>query len=224
MNQWKIVHNDGTIEPKQGTYEADPFLFEHGGKLWLFYELYDYKKGVIAVREFPDGEPQVILERSHHLSFPCVWEENGKIFMMPETGAGDLIILECEAFPDRWVEVYRRGGNFGDSVYYDGHIFTTEGSDHNLRIFRSGELAYAEPRMNSRCAGHLFTENGVLVRPTQLGEGGYGMGVILKSIDLNSPTFEERELRRILPTGNETGLHTYNTVGNVTVWDVRYKL
>lgn len=222
MNQWRIhwQHDGviGIIQPQVGTYEADPFLFNG----WLFYELYDYKKGVIAARPFPDGEPLIVMEKSHHLSFPCVWEENGKVFMMPETGAGDLVIYECEQFPDKWVEVYRRGGNYGDSIYYRGFIFTTEGSDHYLRIFKDGNLLLSEERMNSRCAGHIFEQDGKLIRPTQVGDTGYGMGVILKELELDG--FKEREIKRIVPTGLETGLHTYNKEGNVLVWDTRITL
>lgn len=224
MNKWKIAYASykedkevmKILEPPKGFYEADPFLFEG----WLLYELYDYNKGVIAARAFPDGKPRVILERDHHLSFPCTWREGDDIYMMPETGAGDIVIFKAKNFPDDWEEVDRIPGCFGDSIYYNGHIITTEG-DHQLRIFRNGTLAYAEDRMNSRCAGHIFENDGKLYRPTQLCEKIYGEGILIKEIDLG--TFEERVVRQIPKWDPEaTGFHTYNVENGIAVTDLRY--
>jgi len=220
MNQWKIAWNNGggynIIEPQSGTYEADPFIFHNH----LFFELYDYKKGVIAVRPFPDGPPTVILEENHHLSFPCVWEECGNVYMMPETGAGDIVIYQCDIFPYYWREVSRIPGVFGDSIYFQGLIITTEANDNLLTIFKDNKRIFQVERPNSRAAGNIFSADGRWYRPCQLTEGGYGGGIVIK--EFNPITFGEKEMSRHLPWNGTTGLHTFNQEDNNTVIDLRF--
>ena len=96
--------------PEQpGTWYADPLLFHHEGKRWLFCEAFDMAagKGNIAVIDLTDprhpGTPKTVLTESFHLSFPTVFEWNGGIWMIPETGTNhSLNLYRCKQFPDQW--------------------------------------------------------------------------------------------------------------------------
>ena len=96
--------------PEQpGTWYADPLLFHHEGKRWLFCEAFDMAagKGDIAVIDLTDprhpGKPRTVLTESFHLSFPTVFEWNGDIWMIPETGTNhSLNLYRCKQFPDQW--------------------------------------------------------------------------------------------------------------------------
>ena len=60
--------------PPEGMYWADPFLWQQDGIDYVFYELYDYKKGVIAYsiinEDMSFSEPKVIMDYAPHLSYP----------------------------------------------------------------------------------------------------------------------------------------------------------
>lgn len=77
---------------------ADPFLFVKNEKLYLFYESKDFfSPGVIMMTCTADlknwSKPVVVLKESFHLSYPWVFEEEGKIYMIPETGSDKSIRL-----------------------------------------------------------------------------------------------------------------------------------
>lgn len=77
---------------------ADPFLFEYKGMLHLFYESKGlYTPGVLMMTSTSDlvnwSKPVVVLKESFHLSYPWVFEENGKVYMIPETGQDGSIRL-----------------------------------------------------------------------------------------------------------------------------------
>lgn len=77
---------------------ADPFLFVKNEKLYLFYESKDFfSPGVIMMTSTVDlknwSKPVVVLKESFHLSYPWVFEEEGKIYMIPETGSDKSIRL-----------------------------------------------------------------------------------------------------------------------------------
>lgn len=91
-------------------YCADPFLFCHGGANWLFYETLDKTgKGVLGCFKEVDGnwiQQGIILEESCHLSYPQVFEEDGRIYMIPESsdcGRGQVFLYEAIDFPRKWV-------------------------------------------------------------------------------------------------------------------------
>ena len=70
---------------------ADPMLFEKNGKVYLFTEAFDKRiqKGKLAVSYLMDSKefskPEIIINLPYHLSYPCVWEEEGSVYMLPET-------------------------------------------------------------------------------------------------------------------------------------------
>lgn len=77
---------------------ADPFLFKKNGKLFLFYESKGlYSPGVIMMTSTTDltnwTKPVMVLKESFHLSYPWVFEQDDKVYMIPETGQDGSIRL-----------------------------------------------------------------------------------------------------------------------------------
>ena len=65
-------------------FYADPFLFEHDGATFLFFEDYDYDTGkahisyVILGSRRTRSTPALALERPYHLSYPYVFGDDGR--------------------------------------------------------------------------------------------------------------------------------------------------
>lgn len=99
------------IDCKNRYWLADPFLFEKGGKDYVFYEAFDLieRKGKIGYSIIGGETSQlsihIVLDEPYHLSFPNIFEYEGEIYMMPET-CGDYTIklFKAISFPDRWEE------------------------------------------------------------------------------------------------------------------------
>ncbi|WP_345483391.1 glucosamine inositolphosphorylceramide transferase family protein [Shinella granuli] len=90
-------------------FYADPFVFEHDGRHYLFVEEFPYctGRGVISVSVLDEdgrfGVPEVVLEEPHHLSYPQIVAEDGEIYMIPESGsAHEVVLYRAARFPDRW--------------------------------------------------------------------------------------------------------------------------
>lgn len=101
---WIALPDDGK------RFYADPFLFEWQGRYFIFVEdcPHGSDKAVLSVAEiFEDGTasvPRCIIDEPYHLSYPQVFAHDGEIWMLPESGSGDnLVLYRAERFPDRWV-------------------------------------------------------------------------------------------------------------------------
>lgn len=80
---------------------ADPFLFVHNEELYLFYE---EKKllspGILKMIKTNDleswTEPVTVLQEPFHLSYPFVFEHEGEVYLIPETGdAGEVRLYKA---------------------------------------------------------------------------------------------------------------------------------
>lgn len=211
INKWVIIKDGIVQEPAADTYEADPFPFRD----CLFFELYDYDKGVIACRR--NGKTVVVLERPYHLSFPCVFEDDGEVYMLPETvNNRQLELYKAKNFPYNWelVKVIKQGW-FDDPIMHktnEGfYIYTTEG-ENNLRVLHSTELlgewqqVYSDSSKQYRSAGNIFKWQGRTIRPVQDCERQYGKGLIFYELE----GFNHKELTRFYLPEPFTGCHTYN--------------
>jgi hypothetical protein len=200
------------LEPPAGTYWADPFLLDHDGGLYLFYEVYDYKTrlGHVDVGRI-EGDRLVplgtALKRPTHLSFPFVFPWNGDVWMIPETHAAKRLELwRAVDFPLRWelVTTAFEGVSLADTVVFerDGQwwLFTNicrdSFNDHGteLHVFRidSPALNRIEPHplnpvvidtTTARGGGRVFEHDGKLYRTSQDNSHGlYGFGLNLMEI------------------------------------------
>lgn len=111
-----------------GHWYADPLLFHRDGERWLFCEDFDLSAGKGSIAAMPlsadgnIGDPRTVLQENFHLSFPTVFDWNGNIWMIPETGADrSLCLYRCHTFPDGWekVKAFPVGIELADTILLD---------------------------------------------------------------------------------------------------------
>lgn len=95
------------IPQQTGYWMADPLLFTHKGKDWLYVELFHKAnhRGCIAVIDPGSQEkvPRIIITEPYHMSFPMVFEWNDAYFMIPETSENrSLNLYKSIHMPYEW--------------------------------------------------------------------------------------------------------------------------
>ncbi len=201
---WSMLPEDGQ------RFYADPFPFAWDGRHFIFVEELPYAtgKGVISVAEI-DANGHVIgtgpvLEEPHHLSYPQVFARDGEIWMLPEGGAGNsLILYRAEDFPRRWTRhrTLIEGEDLFDATLLDRDgklwLFATQ-RDHGgsasdtLVVFHAESLEgpwMPHPmnpilidRSRARPGGAVVEIDGRIFLPVQNGTQCYGGGLGLSKI------------------------------------------
>lgn len=225
----------------QGSYFADPFVLARDGRHYLFVEefLFAAGKGVISVISIEaDGTvspSRVVLERPYHLSYPFVFEHDGEVFMIPESGAvGRVELYRAHVFPDQWSleAVLIDGVTAYDATLCEhaGRLWmlmaTTRwqsSSWDTLEIFHAPELQgpWAPLESNpvlvdpasARPGGRMYERAGKLWRPAQSSSTIYGGSLALCRIDQLAPDgFHQTAVSLLEPDPQSTvrGVHTLN--------------
>jgi hypothetical protein len=217
---WTVLPDDGQ------RFYADPFMFHHNGRDWLFLEDFPYatQKGVISVVEIgaqgPVGTPVPIIERGCHLSYPFVFERDGQIWMIPESSGDRTVDLyRAHDFPHGWTHeaTLLNGPAVGDATIVDhgGQLWmfgTIGGGSAStwdaLHVWRSDRLesgwsAVSDhpvlvDSLGARPAGAFFRRNGELWRPAQDCTTGYGVGLALARVTALSATEFEQAVETII--------------------------
>lgn len=236
--------------PPSDRFYADPFLFEKDGKTYLFLEDLRYSEGraLIACCELnSDGTHGPIIEvlrRPYHLSYPFLFEEDGEIYMIPETkGNRTVELYRATNFPAEWTlesvllsDIYAVDATIQK---LDGKYWMFVGIS-NGRYSNCDELGIyfadalkgpwtphpANPVVSdvrrARPAGAFFRDQGRLIRPSQDCAKAYGYAIVFSEVLILSETeYEERPIARLDPDwvkGN-LGTHTYTRTGQFEVID-----
>lgn len=197
------------LNPNPKHTQADPFLFVYRERLYLFYETDGYKlgRGVITMVSTSDlctwTKPKIVLQEPFHLSYPLVFEKDGAVYMIPESGASGQICLyqavdnSLTRFePTKVLLKGRYLDSFlleRDSKYF---LFTSSEPQYRqyvLHLFCSDKFdgPYIEHPKSpicydtefSRCGGKPIEIDGKICRVSQDCSNGYGDNVSLVSID-----------------------------------------
>ena len=98
------------IIPPDDKFWADPFVVSYNDEYFIFLEEFDYKlgKGHISYIKLDKlgkhSDAKKVLEKEYHLSYPYIFNYNGKLYMIPESNKNNTIDLYyCDEFPDKWV-------------------------------------------------------------------------------------------------------------------------
>ncbi|TIO75017.1 MAG: hypothetical protein E5Y00_15080, partial [Mesorhizobium sp.] len=241
---WSVLPDPGDH------FYADPFPFWWQGQPFVFVEDYPHATGkaVISVVPFDadgvPGEPRVVLEEAHHLSYPQVFERDGAIWMLPEASAGGkLTLYRASGFPDSWLaETVLVEGEISDATLFEHEgmlwLFATDRDGHGstsdtLVIFSAPALAgpwrphpanpiLIDHRMARPGGAFVRNRDGRVLLPVQDGTLGYGGGLGLsKLLELNQQTVRLSPPRPIDAAGDfpYPKIHTLNRAGRLEVID-----
>jgi len=250
------IENFKRIIPGKDRLWADPFIIDKGGSSFVFFEelIYKEQKGRIAVMEIDKTgvchKPQTALERDHHLSYPFLFEEKGKLYMLPESSMKQSVDLyQCTDFPLGWeyrvsllnnveaadATLLKHNGKYWLFAAMRENPATS--INDNLFLFSSNNLessTWKPHPMNpivsdvktSRPGGKIFKKDGRIFRPAQNASNYYGYGLnIMEIIKLSEDEYEEKHVQFIQARGSDkfSGVHTYNYSGQMTVMDALIK-
>jgi hypothetical protein len=246
--QWSMFQ---PLIPGKDRYWGDPFVLARDERYYVFIEEKIYATGLGRIACLVLDQTgrllsnQVVLERPYHLSYPFVFEQDGEIFMIPET-AGDrsIQLYRCAHFPDRW----EFAGTLMSDIYaVDATLFQHEnkwwlfanvkepgGSSLDaLHLFYApqgpitGEWT-PHPRnpvvkdiRSARPAGRIFMQDGKLIRPSQDSSRRYGYALSFNRITrLDENEYAEEAVSTFKPAGGRMlATHTFNQAGGLTVLD-----
>ncbi|WP_419213953.1 hypothetical protein ACNR9Q_07320 [Maribacter sp. X9] len=236
---------------------ADPFLHTYKGVDYLFFENYSYitKRGKISCGILTDTELTDIvdvLDFKYHLSFPFLFEENGEIFLMPESSENKkLQIYRAVDFPLRW-ELYStafEGELVADAfihvdtdkqkwLFLNKQASATAPMNSELFIYQIDSLKFNSViphRQNpviidakvARNGGSIFKHDGDFYRPSQRNiDGIYGRALNINKIEkLTISEYVENTVKIIAPTFDKKlmGLHHLHQCGGRFVFDAAYR-
>jgi hypothetical protein len=238
------------VQSPSDRFHADPFLFVKDGKTYLFVEDFRYvdDRAVISYCEVaPDGTfdlPVEVLRRPYHLSYPFLIEDEGEIYMMPETrGNRTLELYRATHFPTDWEFAATL---FDDAYMADATIQKIGGKFWMFATVSNGKYSNCDelclffsdavkgpwtphpcnPLISdvrrARPAGNLFYDGNRLIRPSQDCGKAYGYALVFSEVlTLTETEYEERPAGRLAPSiaeGHE-GTHTYNQTEQLEIID-----
>ena len=244
------------ICPPKDRFWADPFPMFKDGKYYIFIEelIFAENKGTICVIQMDEKgnyeKPVKVLERPYHLSYPFLFEEDGELYMLPETAGNKSVeIYRCKQFPNSWdlhqtllSNVYAVDPTllkYADKYWLFCNIKEQEGASAQDELF----LFYADSLdsqnwtphplnpivsdvRNARPAGSIIERNGRLFRPAQNSAIRYGHSIqINEIITLTESEYKEIPSQAILPNWHLSVLavHTINQLQNLAVADALFR-
>ena len=240
------------LSPPTDCFWADPFAFSKDGHDCIFFEELPFatERGHLSCMEvFADGshsDPKIIIQETHHLSYPNVFEYEAEQYLIPESGDnGTVDLYRCTEFPYCWEhhKTLIKNIHAYDSTLIEYHgrwwLFATVVPELGLSgcealyIFHADSpistdwLSHAKNPVisdasSARPGGNFYVENDQLYRVSQDCAGQYGAGVnINKVIEISAEQYKEIKVSSHYPEWDENlvALHTFNFNKNIAVAD-----
>lgn len=226
---------------------ADPHLFEHEGKTWVFAELYDrvLRRGVIGFCELTDKGPtkwRVALKMPFHLSYPHIFRREDGIYMIPESYVGgEIALYKAVEFPCRWERaraIRERFCGVDTTIipWKDRNwLLTQRQADDNtgclMLMTEDGARQWpiVENDPTARPAGPVFRHGDALIRPAQDCADGYGRALRFNEIlEVDEGVYREKLIAQVRPEAISSdwkhrpeGIHTYGQNEKYEIIDLK---
>jgi hypothetical protein len=267
FQQWLLLHHfseNNVLETDFSSYHsvyapksafwADPAVFLKDGTRYIFFEEYLYarKKAHISVisigADNQPTEPRCVLDKPYHLSYPFIFEQNGDIYMIPETSANKTIELyKAVSFPNEWQleKVLMTNVHAVDSTLLYANntwwLFTNIKENAGASAWDELFIFYAPHFLTdqwtphslnpvvsdvrtARPAGNFFESNGKIYRPSQDCSCTYGYAININEISiLSEEDYQEKLIEKKLPDWNENvkAIHTFSSQDGFVAIDAR---
>ena len=237
------LNNIKWLKMPKKVYYADPFVISINNLHYIFFEEYlkKDKYGIISCirldEDFKIIDKKIIIDENLHFSFPNIFEDQGKVFMIPETESKNKLSLYIATiFPFKWIELNTLL-NFGcadpeihkhENKWY--LIYSKTGSNNELYLRINNVLTHGWNKCEeflikkggiSRNGGKIFKLNQSIYRVSQNCETKYGKEIhIYKIINLSGENYHEEFISKINPISvNGSCTHTLNFNKNLVVID-----
>jgi hypothetical protein len=249
LTRSQALRADRWIEsPSAGSYVADPFPWPGRADVVLC-ERYDYRRAIGVLRALRLAGDTVTEEYpvdlgipGLHLSYPCTFREDGRVFLLPEMAASHSLVL-FELLPAnavRALSVIESGTPADDPTLFkhDGRYWIAYsdrrlGSHENLCLLHSHQLEgpWIPHPLNpvkidvrsSRSGGTPFSLDGKLYRPAQDCSATYGGALVVNHVRVCTPvSYEEEPIAVLRPDPHgpfPRGVHTITIDGGRVVFD-----
>lgn len=252
----KSFENFKRILPPKDRIWADPFVIERNDTYYIFIEelLFSEPFGKIAVIEMDkDGNyksPKTIIEQPYHLSYPFLIEDDGTLYMLPETmGNNTIELYKCIEFPYKWElekvimnnikavdsTIFKHDNKYwlfanieelnGTKMQSELHLFYSDSllNDHWIAHKQNPIVT---DKSSSRPAGELYMSENCIFRPAQNCTKHYGYAMNINKITtLNTNSYKECLEQSITPSWSKDmfSTHTINASEALTVIDAKIK-
>ena len=217
---------------------ADPFLY----KKYIFAEITEKnsdEKGVIAVSKISETlKFKTIINKKYHLSYPHVFDYNGKLYMIPESyKANKLQLFRCVKFPYKWelARILKKNIHCCDTTFFKlnntCYLFTTITEEHDNYIFKTNDILKGELKIECknilpkgyRGGGNVFMNDGELYIPIQpFDVEFYGEKLYLYKIKLNKKNkIKFKFVREIKAPKGYVGIHHLSNYNDTFIFDTK---
>ena len=238
-------------EPSRSEYFADPFGIRVGANGGILAERFDRRTGLGQLCVLSaDGSgapepPQPVLSLPVHVSYPFLFEDEGRVYCIPEMfQSGGVHLFEALDYPVRWryVATLLEGFPAVDPtvIRHGGRLWLLCTSGETRVLARSALYVWWATRLtgpwipharnpvkydvrSARPAGTPFEHAGHLIRPAQDCSETYGGAVSLNRVTRLTPEEYEEETATVVrpdPVGPyPAGLHTLSAFDDWTLID-----
>ena len=265
--QWFLLYDIGaepstsvrtfkSLMPPKDRFWADPFVIARDGKYYVFIEELPYARGkghisvIVMDKDGGVSEPMRVLEAPYHLSFPFLFEFDGTLYMIPESGANRTVdVYRCVSFPTSWehhrtlmrgcravdATLLQHSGKWwmfvnqaetdGASTWDELHLYYSDSPFADRWIAHPRNPVVSDAR-SARPAGRLFVRDGRLFRPSQDCSGHYGRAFNICEVTQLTPLeYRERVVQRVAADWDQNivSTHTFNHAGGLTVVDAQLR-
>lgn len=228
---------------------ADPYILDvNDSEIIVLAEEYCYnvRRGRLARvvfdrHTYEEKYFSIILDLPTHLSFPFIYRNNDKVYLIPENSAsGCSTIYEYDDETQRMTALH----HISEEPFTDATIFSYNGKsylwatmtpesngktlstyvfdEHNLFVGNKLD-SIVFPFNTARNAGECFTINGRMYRPAQDCTKCYGHGVIIQEVSYNEGRWLFEDKNCFYPNSFKynQGIHTLNHYKGLIVFDTR---
>jgi len=249
QENWMVISKkEGKVNylsPKEDhEYYADPFILPTTKGNLIIAEHYSYKtrKGNIVVIKPGMNQYKTVIEKGTHLSYPFVFFENGKTYIIPEeSDTGNVYLYE---WIDDKQEVQLKTTLINlplidpsllkhNGVYYLFGGIKGDCPNEKLHLYFSNQLEgpYTSHPLNpvkcnpqgSRMGGAFIQEDEKVLRVGQYSVNHYGQKLMFFKINKLSETeYEETFEYEMIPDKKapfNCGLHNYHKIDTFEVYD-----